>query len=154
MKKLIVIALILTSLGVKAQNKTADENAIKATINNLFNGMRQSDTSLIANAFAPQSIMQTIVKSRDGITGVRQEKVSNFVASMSGNHPLYDEKIKFTSILIDGDLAAVWTDYQFFVDNKFSHCGVNSFQLARMSNGWKIIYIIDTRRKDQCADVN
>lgn len=31
---------------------------------------------------------------------------------------------------------------------KFIHCGANSFQLARLSGEWKIVHLIDTRRKD------
>jgi hypothetical protein len=53
-------------------------------------------------------------------------------------------------VLIDGNLASVWTDYKFYIGEKFSHCGVNSFQLFKGDDGWKIIYIIDTRRKDNC----
>ncbi len=154
MKKLFLVALVLLTFKTYSQNKTIDEAAIKTTINNLFDGMRKADTALISSAFSSQAIMQSIAKNKDGMVNVRQDNTSKFIASMAGNHPLYDEKIKFNSILIDGDLAAVWTDYQFFVDGKFSHCGVNSFQLAKTDKGWKIIYIIDTRRKDNCPNID
>ncbi len=94
--------------------------------------------------------MQTIAKNREGKVVLRSESVDAFVKSIGGTHPEFDERIKFTNILVDGDLASVWTDYQFFADGKFSHCGVNSFQLLKTEAGWKIIYIIDTRRKDNC----
>lgn len=55
------------------------------------------------------------------------------------------------NILIDGNLASVWTDYKFYIDDQFSHCGVNSFQLFKGKDGWKVIYIIDTRRKENCG---
>jgi hypothetical protein len=41
-------------------------------------------------------------------------------------------------------------NYKFYVGETFSHCGVNSFQLFKDKEGWKIIYLIDTRRKDPC----
>jgi len=56
----------------------------------------------------------------------------------------------FAKILIDSQLASVWTDYKFYIGDKFSHCGVNSFQLVKLNDGWKIVYIIDTRRKEGC----
>ena len=37
------------------------------------------------------------------------------------------------------------------MDN-FSHCGVNSFQLFNDNGQWKIIYLIDTRRKKIVKD--
>ena len=61
-----------------------------------------------------------------------------------------DEQIKIESVNSDGPLATVWTTYQFFYKGKFSHCGINSFQLVRLDAGWKIQYIIDTRKREGC----
>jgi hypothetical protein len=41
--------------------------------------------------------------------------------------------------------------YVFYVGDRFSHCGVDSFQLVRISAGWRIIQIADTRRKEGCT---
>ena len=52
---------------------------------------------------------------------------------------------------IDDDLAQVWTDYAFYAGEKFSHCGIDAFQLIRGSDGrWRIINLIDTRRQEPC----
>jgi len=53
-------------------------------------------------------------------------------------------------VKIDGPLAIVWTPYKFYFNGKFSHCGVNSFQLVRFNGVWKIQYLIDTRRRAGC----
>ena len=44
-------------------------------------------------------------------------------------------------------IAIVWCDYEFLIDSKLSHKGVDVFQLFYSDNGWKIIQICDTRRK-------
>jgi len=41
----------------------------------------------------------------------------------------------------------VWTPYQFYYKEQYSHQGANSFQLVKGVDGWKIQYLIDTRRK-------
>lgn len=152
MKK-IYIFLFFIILGLNqsfAQAKT-EEDAVKATINLLFDGMRNSDTTAIRKAFAAKNIMETIAVNKDGKAIVRTDNINNFVKSIGTPHPeKYDERIVFTKILIDANLASVWTDYKFYVGEKFSHCGVNSFQLFKSEDGWKIIYIIDTRRKENC----
>jgi hypothetical protein len=61
-----------------------------------------------------------------------------------------DERITFETIKIDGPLAVAWTPYKFYYEGKFSHCGVNSFQLVRLNGAWKIQYLIDTRRRTGC----
>jgi hypothetical protein len=63
-----------------------------------------------------------------------------------------DERILAYEIRIDGPMATAWTPYEFYVNGDFSHCGVNSFQLVKFVEGWKIVYIIDTRRKEPCEN--
>ena len=58
---------------------------------------------------------------------------------------LGDKKIVFDKILINKELASVWTPYQLYVKEKYIHQGVNSFQVVRTKEGWKIQYLIDTR---------
>jgi len=151
--KQINILLLIVVLGFNksfAQVKT-EEDAVKATINRLFDGMRNADTTMLRNAFAAKNTLETIAKTKDGKFVVRTESLANFIKSIGTPHTeKYDERIVFTKILIDANLASVWTDYKFYVGDKFSHCGVNSFQLFKGDDGWKIIYLIDTRRKNNC----
>jgi hypothetical protein len=147
------IALILTitllfSTEMKAQT---DETLVKNTINLLFDGMRRSDTSMMRAAFAREAIMQTIIKNREGKVMVRQDSVNGFLTQVGQPHKeIYDERISFDMIRIDGELAIAWTPDKFYVDDRFSHCGVNAFQLIKQDGSWKILTIIDTRRRENC----
>lgn len=105
---------------------------------------------MISQTFANGMIMQTI-SNRQGETGVTSNTPAAFLKSVGTPHPeIWDERIAFDQVLIDDNLASVWTSYQFYVGAKFSHCGVNSFQLVKSNSGWKIVHIIDTRRKQNC----
>ena len=135
----------------KVDGAQQDENAVKATIQQLFDGMRNADSISIASVFAPNAIMQTIVVDKDGNTAVSQSKVANFVSYVGKQAKgAADEQITFETIKIDGALAIVWTPYRFVYNGQFSHCGVNSFTLVKLPDGWKINYLIDTRRKTGC----
>ncbi|RZL48200.1 MAG: hypothetical protein EOP00_09825 [Pedobacter sp.] len=151
--KHIFLFLILSILGSAngfSQTKS-EEDAVKSTINMLFDGMRSSDTMMLRKAFATKNTLETIAKTKDGKFVVKTENVNDFIKSVGTPHnEKYDERIVFTKVLIDANLASVWTDYKFYIGDKFSHCGVNSFQLFKGEDGWKIIYLIDTRRKDNC----
>ena len=150
MKKFI-IGCILCVLNVYAVQAQQEELNVKATINQLFEGMRNADSTAVISAFAPGAIMQTIIQSKEGKTSVRQNAVAGFASSM---HKLAkgaaDEQIVFETIKVDGDLAIVWTPYRFIFNGNFSHCGVNTFTLVKLDGVWKINYIIDTRRKENC----
>ncbi|WP_029276915.1 nuclear transport factor 2 family protein [Pedobacter borealis] len=150
MKGLVIFALFLLCFITNSFSQSDEESAIKKTINNLFIGMKTGDSTLTRTAFAPAAIMQTIT-NKESKTGIRTESVNDFIKFIGTPHQeKYDERIVFTKILIDGPLASVWTDYKFYLGEKFSHCGVNSFQLVKGDKGWQIVYIIDTRRKEGC----
>lgn len=153
MKRLSLVVLVALAIGLnqaKAQTNV-EEESIKKTINLLFEGMRNADTSMISKAFAAKSTLETIARTKDGKFKVVTENTADFIKSMVGPHKVkLDERIEFTKILVDANLASVWTNYKFYLGDKFSHCGVNSFQLFKSETGWKIIYLIDTRRKDAC----
>lgn len=128
-------------------SQTSDEDAVKSTVNQLFSGMKNSDSELIKKTFSNNAVLQTITKSGE----VKNESIDNFVISISkAEKGSLDEKISFSTVLVDGNLASVWTPYEFYYKGQFSHCGVNSFQLVKSNNEWKIQYIIDTRRKENC----
>jgi len=147
MKKLL---LLLTLFSLKSFAQGEDE-AVKKPISALFDGMRKSDTTLMRSAFAPGASLQSIGKNKEGKVGVRTENIDKFIESIGKPHPdVYDERITYETIKVDDNLAVVWTPYQFYVGDKFSHCGVNSFQLVKIDGQWKIQYLIDTRRKEGC----
>jgi hypothetical protein len=146
----ICLLIILTISGLKslAQN---DESAVKAVINNLFEGMRKTDTALLRSTFTSQPILQTVARNREGKVSIRSENLDSFVVSIARpRKEVLDERISFETVRIDGDLAAAWTPYKFYIGDHFSHCGVNSFQLVKLDGVWKIQYLIDTRRRQGC----
>ena len=144
------ISLLFLVFVTKAQSP---KDSIKATIDQLFLAMKNSDGAVLKSCFADSAILQTIIKNKSGVAIVKNELVAEFVEQISkiGKGDA-DERIQFDFIKIDGDLAIVWTPYQFYYKGVFSHCGVNSFHLVRFANGWKIQYLIDTRRKNGCAE--
>lgn len=145
---LLCCCFVLTAIIARSQET---EDSVKNIVNHLFLSMKQSSKTGVLNCFADSAVLQTIAHDKDGKLIVKNESIAAFAASVASSEAgSLDERITFNMVKIDGDLASVWTPYSFYYKNKFSHCGVNSFQLVRTGEGWKIQYIIDTRRKDRC----
>ncbi len=142
------LTVLLTIVNVCAQSA---EDSVKTTINNLFAAMKNADQSLFKTVFSDNAILQTISRDKEGKTVVTSESIQefgDFIGKLKKDSA--DERISFETIKIDGPLAIAWTPYNFYFNGKFSHCGVNSFQLVRLNGEWKIQYIIDTRRRAGC----
>lgn len=139
-----LIFLLISSFSF-AQNSI--EKEVVKPIENLFQAMKSADSIGVKNAFSSSAIMQTFGKNNE----IRTEKVEGFAKQVGGSKVGdLDERFTISKVLVDGNMASVWVPYQFYYKGNYSHCGVNSFQLAKLNNEWKIQYIIDTRRKDNC----
>ncbi|MEO5684370.1 MAG: nuclear transport factor 2 family protein [Chitinophagaceae bacterium] len=148
MKHILIAFAIVISVNASAQTT---EDSVKAAVNLLFEAMKQSDGVKLQAAFTDSAVLQTIGNTKEGVLRIKNESVKEFGASMSKlPKGAADEQIQFETIKIDGPLASVWTPYKFYFNGKFSHCGVDSFQLVRINSVWKIQYLIDTRRKEPC----
>ena len=126
---------------------------IQQLIETFFEGMKLGDTSLISNTLSDHVELKSIyTDSNSGETKVVQEEMDNFLKSISNkpDNVIYDERLLSFDIKIDGPMAIAWTPYRFYLNEKFSHCGINLFTLARYSKGWRIIGITDTRRRADC----
>ena len=148
--KIVLLACFFfaTGLTAGAQQTSTDDNeqiAVKAVIQKMFTAMKTSDTNLLKTCFSPTAVFQTVVSKYKEVV-VKDETVQNFMNSI-GKQPAgaIDERIVFETVKTDKDLAIVWTPYEFYYKDKYSHNGVNSFQLVKLKEGWKIQYLIDTR---------
>jgi hypothetical protein len=150
MKQILILltAGIFSATLVTAQTP---EDSAKAVVNQLFTAMKNVDAAMLKDAFADSAVLQTIRRKPDGTFFVQNEKVSDFISSVgSSKKDSLDERITFETVKVDGPLAIIWTPYKFYYAGKFSHCGVNSFQLVRINGRWKIQFLIDTRRRQGC----
>lgn len=138
------------SFAQKQKNENP-EKAIKMVINRFFEGIEKGDTALLKSTCTTTMVLQTFMADKEGKMQVYTEEFADFMAMVSTpNTDQYDERIKFEAIQAEKSLASVWTPYSFYINGKRSHCGTNSFQLVNTTEGWKIQYIIDTRRKQGC----
>ena len=116
----------------------------------LFDGMRAGDSSMVRAALAPDARLMTVVM-RDGVASLRAGSVEDFVRAVGTPHEdVWDERISDEVVQVDGPLATAWMRYTFYAGTRLSHCGVNSFELVRGAEGWRITSIADTRRREGC----
>ena len=139
--------LIGLSMTVPAFAQMQDETAVKATIIQFFDGMRKADSTLLRQTLAPGAKLQS-VDNRQGVVSVKEDTFDGFATTVAKAQPGdLNERLSGMTSHIDGDLATVWTLYEFIYKGKQNHCGADAFTLVRVGGDWKIQNIIDTRRK-------
>lgn len=140
--------LLLVASQLNAQ--TNDNKPILQPIDNLFVSMEKGDSALAHSVFFEDALLVTVLE-KDGVISLRKETVEPFLKAIGSpkqiqwHEPIWDVKIDQ-----DGNFAQVWASYAFYLGDKFSHCGVDTFQLIKTEAGWKIFYLADTRKKTGC----
>jgi hypothetical protein len=143
MKKVSLLILVLFF-----QFSFAQESEIQMTIGKFFNAFHQRDSIALKKVCSENLVLHSISESEKE-SKFSIQKASDFYKSIA-TIPLtmkFEEKILSFKVQIDGSMAHVWTPYEFYVNDKLSHSGVNSFQLYKENEVWKVVYILDTRRK-------
>jgi hypothetical protein len=127
------------------------QSNIKQTILLFFEGMQKSDTSIINKCLHKTARFQTaLLNNKTNITTLENEPVDSFllqVLTIKKRSLQIEERITQFDIKVDYPMASVWADYEFYLNGKFSHKGVDAFQLFYENNSWKIIQVCDTRRR-------
>ena len=150
MTRVIFFLAILISTTVFGQND--EELKVKAAVDTFFEGFHKGDTTLMKTVMMDKIILQTAYKNKEGKDILVNDELGKLIEAIA-NRPSdqkWDERLLDYSIQIDGNMANAWIPYEFWFNDAFSHCGVNSFQLFKDGMQWKIIYLIDTRKRLDC----
>jgi len=133
-----------------AEAATPEEREVLEVVDRLFDGMRARDGEVVASAFHPDAQMAVAVDEDAEAATPPVQSARGFIESVGAGGPSFHEPYFDPEVRIDGNLAHVWTFFQFYAGDEFSHCGYNSFQLVRTERGWEIIFIGYTRRTEDC----
>ncbi len=146
MKKLILLLLFIPLLGF---GQNLEKEKLQSGVKTFFEGFHNKDSLVIASVIDSKfDLNSTSFEEDEGV--LRNINRDNFVSAIVSrpDSPVWKEKLLSFNIKIDGPLANVWVDYEFWMDDKLSHCGVNSIHLLKRKSGWRIFNITDSRRKN------
>ena len=143
MRKIVVLIVLFISSYSQAQNQE-----IQKVVENFFEAFHAKDTLKLQSLCDDTMILQSISENTKG-TKLSNERPQAFFKSIASipAELKFQEKILSYAIQVDGSMAHAWTPYEFYLNGKLSHKGVNAFTLFKKDNSWKIVHLIDTRRK-------
>lgn len=121
---------------------------VRTVIDQLFEGMRLGDSTLVREVFHADAQAYTTYEKNEEFR-LHKGSVEEFIKAVGASHEeVWDERISNVVIQIDDGLAQVWMDYAFYLGDEFSHKGVNSMILVHVDKRWQILNLADTRRRN------
>jgi hypothetical protein len=151
MKHILFVVCLALSFFSNAQQSFSEADA-KHLIDTFFEGFHKGDTLLMQSTLSSDAVLQTAMTDTEGAPTLTMGPAQKLVEAVSQRpaSQRWEERLLGHTVHIDGNLAHVWTPYEFWLNGNFSHCGANAFTLAKLAQGWKIIHIIDSRRTLDC----
>jgi hypothetical protein len=140
-------------LGLLAATPAAADDKASAikVVGDFFTAMKARDSAALRALVEPGAALYSAA-DKDGQPQIHRDSFDEFIAAVAAAQgDAWDERIVNPEVRTDGGLASVWTEYDFYLGSKWSHCGIDAFQLAKGPDGFKVIALSDTRRKVGCA---
>jgi len=154
MLRVFLAALVAVTAPLSVDRAAAQspaEKEVLASVHAFLDAMKAKDTAGMKLALDPVTRFTLLRPSPNG-TRVMTLTGADFVrVATQPDGPTYDEPLRKPVVHIDGDLATVWAEYQVRLKGEVSHCGYDSFQLARLDGRWKILSVSDTFRTEGCG---
>lgn len=144
-----MITLVLL-LGTHSMAQDPHEIRIGETVQGFFKAMELQDSVMLKEVLRSDAVFFTTYDSPIG-PQMRRESAQNFITAVGTPHKeIWQEVIMDLDIKQSENLGYAWMRYNFFLDGKLIHCGVNAMQLFFDGTHWMIFEIADTRTKEGC----
>jgi hypothetical protein len=140
----------LTLLAIPRQaGAQEDQSQVLATVQRFFDSMTARDTAAAREILVMDATYFSVREGDDGTT-MRGSTNREYVERLATTADDLQERMWDPQVMIHEGIAVVWAPYDFHVNGKFSHCGVDAFSLVKLDQQWKIVGIVYTVEQE-CA---
>ncbi|MBK8497282.1 MAG: nuclear transport factor 2 family protein [Flavobacteriales bacterium] len=141
--------LLLLLLALPGFAQLREEQAVLGTIDRFFAAMTSHDTAAMATTVVREGSFH--IASLDGSTPARTVLLTDYLVRLASGPERFVERYWDAAVRVDATVASATMAYDFHVDGKFSHCGVDLFTLVKGPDGWRIASVAFTRQAEGCA---
>jgi hypothetical protein len=134
-------------VAVAAQTPEKEREAVMKTMQAFFDTMTARNVEGARQILQPQGRFHAM-SMKDGKPDVRAFANEEYFAQLQASKQKMQERIWNPDVRINGLIATVTAPYDFWIDGKLSHCGVDAFDLIKTEEGWKIaggVYTVESR---------
>jgi len=143
-----MLTVMLVVPAVAFSQPGAEERAaVLKTVQLFFDTMTARDVEGARQVLQEQGRFHAM-RMRDGKPDVRAFSNEEYFADLTASKQTMRERIWDPEVRISGLIASVWAPYDFWIDGKLSHCGVDQFDLIKTEKGWRIaggVYTLESK---------
>jgi tetratricopeptide (TPR) repeat protein len=149
----LIFLIIIIVIGIQFSWTSAhsEEQHVILAVEQFFKALEMRDAKLARDILMPEGVVYS-VRDEGGEKVIRATTHQQIIDSFGSSSEKMLERMWDPKVLIHKEIAVLWTKYDFHRDGKFSHCGVDAFNLIKTPDGWKISGIFYTVEKEGCEE--
>lgn len=151
----LILGLLALSPAVRA-DQAQDRAAILDLMQRTFDAIASGDPDRWRPLLTDEARNLSFSTGGDGggtVWRMRERAYKDRLAQMDGKPTGYLERwIGEPTILVQGPIAVAWGEYEFWIEGVFSHCGVDTVNLAKIDGQWKIAHFMWTADPNGCPE--
>jgi ketosteroid isomerase-like protein len=128
----------------------AERRAVLAVSDQLFAALASKDRSALLAAVVPEGRATATFTTPGGERRVESESWTEFADRLALASVQLRERLIDPHVHVEGDIAMIWSRYEFEIDGRFSHCGIDHFDLVRIEGRWRILNLTWTKQQQGC----
>jgi hypothetical protein len=146
-----ILASLVPAGARTAQGQESDPEAymlearaeVLVTIRAALSTLGDRNVEAHRELFLPEATI-IAVSVRDGQRTTQVRTLEESINSIAAVTVPMVERIWDPEVRVDGGVAIAWAPYDFYINDSFSHCGHDAFQLVRTDRGWRLSSIVYT----------
>jgi ketosteroid isomerase-like protein len=151
MKAFLAIAAALIATPLAAE-PTSEQAEVIAASEAFFAAIGSDDKTALARMMDPAGMIYIHDRMDPSAPEVVIVPVAKHLENWLKSPKGLEERMIYTAVLVDGDMAMAWGPYRFLVNGKTTHCGIDLLSLVKRADGWKVANTsFSMVPPDQCA---
>ena len=144
------LLVLAVALSHHTFGQSDDEKLVRATAEQFFLAIETKDRALLKSIMVPGSLNISTQELQNDQAKITTLNYASMIDLLTGAGNEKKERAWDETILVQGHIAVYWAPYDFHVDQKFTHCGIDSFQLIKKEGRWLISNASWTRETLNC----
>ena len=148
---LVIVACVLTAGLVLAQGQrtnSSEEREVLAVVDRFMHAITMADAKAF-DALRLDGALATVQSpTPQGTTRIMRRPITSANLRAGSRERYWDP-----TVLVRQNIAVVWTPYEFWIDGKTTHCGVDVFDLAKQDGEWRIAHAMYTVEPNACPEL-
>lgn len=145
-----LLPLLFTLLSFPIHAQTDQEKELLSVVDRFFQAMADRDTTALAATMTGEGTLHGVL-----LNSAREPKPTShaqFISDIGKSDKKLLERYWSPQVFVGEGIGTVTAEYDFHVDGKLSHCGIDVFTFVRTSEGWKISGGVFNMKREGCPE--